>query len=168
MPLITQIALSIASTLTGSADFATPTAQVSKPYALKFDNGVGADQADKLIHKQRIITASANDDLDLAGVLTDAFGVVVTLVKVKAVIIFAAIANANTVIIGNHPTAAFVGWFGAAAHTVTLGPGDIFACTRRGVAGLAVTAGTADMLRLTNGAGGTSVTVDVFVLGTAT
>jgi len=167
MPLQTQLAVSIASILTGTADFTTPTAQISKPYAFKFDSGVGADQADKLIHKQRIIAPSASDDLDLAGVLTDAFGVAVTLVKVKAVIIFAAIANANTVIIGNHPTAAFVGWFGAAAHTVTLGPGDIFVCSRRGVAGLAVTAGTADMLRLTNGAGGTNVTADVFVLGTA-
>ena len=97
-PLTSSISIQFAAALLGVADFTTPTAQISKSYGIQFGDGVGANQADKIIHKQRTIAASANDDLDLAGLLTDAFGVTVTMVKVKGILIASALTNANNII----------------------------------------------------------------------
>lgn len=150
-----------------TAGLAVARATVEKLFNLSMPSGTGADQADRIFHANREITASANDDLDLAGVLAGALGGTLTFVKIKAIIIIAAAANVNNVVIGNAAAAQFVGPFGAATHTITLGPGDMFVITRRGAAGLAVTATTADTLRIANSGGGSSVFYDIIIIGTS-
>jgi hypothetical protein len=166
--LDTTLSLTIQSNMIGTAtSFSTPTANAARAYTLALTSGTGADQADKVFYAQRTITASANDDLDLAGVLTDPLGATLTFVKVKAILIVAAAGNTNNVVVGNAAGTQFVGPFGAAAHTIAIAPGDMFLITKRGSAGWSVGAGSTDLLRIANSAGGTSVVYDIFIVGTS-
>src|SRR5688572_29561037 len=98
--LDTTVSLTIQSNMVGTAtSFSTPTANAARAYTLALTSGTGADQADKVFYAQRTITASANDDLDLAGVLTDPLGGTLTFVKVKAILIVAAAGNTNNVVV---------------------------------------------------------------------
>lgn len=163
-----QLTITFGAPVSGTATaFTAPTANVNKTFNLSMATGTAANQADRIVATRQTITASSNFDMDLAGVLTDTFGATVTFAKVKMIYVEAATTNANDVVIGNATSNQFVGPFGAAAHTATIGPGDVFLITRRGTAGLAVTAGTGDILRITNGGGGTSVTVDIIIVGTS-
>jgi hypothetical protein len=114
-----------------------------------------------LFKDTRTIAASASENLDLTGVLTDAFGATVANAEVIAIYVKAAAANTNSVIIGNVANG-FVGPLGATG-TYTVLPGDFFLATSQ--AGWAVTAATGDLLKIANSAGGTSVTYDVVIIG---
>lgn len=167
MPLTdTSVALTVKGTLTNSLDLKTVTAALNFGRSISLANGTGAGQADKMWDDTRTIAASTSDDLDLAGVLADAFGALVTFVKVKALIVAAAAGNTNNVVIGNHPTAGFLGPLGAAAHTIAVPPGQLFAVTF-GTSGWTVTPTTADILRITNGGAGTSVDYSIVIIGTS-
>src|SRR3954465_110978 len=88
----------------GLAVFGLATADdpVQKDYSQLFSNGVGANQASNQWHSlARTLGASASEDLDLAGVLTNAFGAVLTFTKIKAIVIRAAVGNTNDVVVGN-------------------------------------------------------------------
>lgn len=167
MALTGSLSLKYSGEETSTFGFSTVRAAVDRTYSWSMSSGTGAEQGDVIWHAQRTITASANDDLDLAGVLTGALGAVVTFAKVKMILVSAAAGNTNNVIIGNAAATQFVGPFGAAAHTITLGPGDMFLITRRNLGGLTVGAGSSDILRLTNSAGGTSVVYDIVIVGTS-
>lgn len=166
MALDTTILVKLAGTETGSFGFSTLSAPFTREYAMALANGTGTNQADRIFHAQRQINASSNDDLDLAGVLSSAFGTTITFVKIKAILIAAASGNTNDVVVGNAAANAFVGPFGAATHTVALKPGEVFFVSNRG-AGWTVTAGTGDVLRIANSGGGTPVTYDIMLVGTS-
>lgn len=160
-----KVALSIVSELLNSLDVGNVSYPVSYGANYVFTDGVGADKAKEIWTDTRTLTASASENLDFAGVLTDAFGNVLTFTKIKAIIVKADAANVNDVVIGNHATAAFVGPFGAAAHTIAIKPGGLAAFVAPDANGFAVTATTADMLKVLNGGAGTSVTYTIIVIG---
>jgi len=162
----TNVSLTVRSTMSESLDLKTRQAALAFSRSIAFDNGTGASQADKIWDDTRTITASGTDDIDLAGVLVDAFGAVATFVKVKGIFVAASALNTNNVVIGAAAATQFVGPFGAATHTVALTPGQFFAITNS-VSGWTVGAGASDLLRVTNSAGGTSVTYDIVILGTS-
>src|SRR5689334_6535911 len=119
MPLSgTNINLTINSQQIGGLDLQTQVSTLAFPRGFALDNGTGANQADRLFSDTRTIAISGTDDLDLAGVLTDAFGATSTFVKVKVIAIAAAAANTNTVVVGNAAANQFQGPFGAVTHTV--------------------------------------------------
>lgn len=129
-------------------------------------DGTAAGQGDLMWSDQRTLSASASEDLDLAGVLTDAFGATVTFVRVKGIYVAAAAANTNNVVVGAASSNAWATLLNAAG-TVTLRPGGAFLAVA-GVAdatGWAVTAGTGDLLKVANSAGSSSVTYDIVVIG---
>ncbi|RWB65402.1 MAG: hypothetical protein EOQ49_32270, partial [Mesorhizobium sp.] len=64
-------------------------------------NGTGANQADLLFADTRTLSASATEDLDLAGALADVFGTTITMVEVVAILILADAGNTNNVVIGD-------------------------------------------------------------------
>jgi hypothetical protein len=161
-----SISLVVASTLTGTSGLSTNKSELGKNALLRMTDGVGADQADERFDDSRTLAASASEDLDLSGVLTNALNEVIVFVKVKAIIVIAAAGNTNNVVIGGAASNTFVGPFGAATHTIEIGPGDFFAISRRGLAGLGVTAGSADKLKIANGGGTTSVDYDIIIFGT--
>jgi hypothetical protein len=167
MPLSMRAALTLAADLTSALDMQTGNAPLSFSRQINFSDGAGANQANRLWADQRTLAASATEDLDLAGVLTDAFGVAITFARVKALIVAAALGNANNVVIGGAASNQFVGPFGAATHTLAVRPGGLLALFAPDATGYAVTAGTGDLLKVANSGAGTPVTYQIVVVGAA-
>ncbi|QOG20462.1 hypothetical protein [Bradyrhizobium sp. SEMIA] len=115
-------------------------------------SGVGYGNADIAFMDTRTLAASTNESLDLAGVLTDAFGQTINAAKVKAIEIENPEASLSTLTIGAAASNTFNGPLGGATHTIVLAPGDKFVAVSR--TGWVVTAGTGDLLKVANGAGG--------------
>ena len=112
------------------------------------------------------LSASATENLDLAGSLTGALGTTLTFARIKAVFISAAAANTNDVQV-TRPASNGTAIFMAAGDGIALRPGAAFAWVSGSAdaTGVAVTAGTGDLITVTNSAGTTSVTYTVVVLG---
>ncbi|WP_441251194.1 hypothetical protein [Kitasatospora sp. McL0602] len=166
----TQIAVSLATLLTAAPPIAgaTPQLPVSYQQQLGLGSGTGAGQADKLwASGARTLAPSANEDLDLAGTLVDAFGAVINLARVKGIIVVAAAANTNSVVVGAAAANGFFTWAGSATDKVVVRPGGVFALFAPDATAYPVTSGTADLLRVTNGGAGTSVQYDVIVIGSS-
>jgi hypothetical protein len=147
-------------------DLSSPTDSFTERIKIALTNGTGAGNADRMFHDQRTLAASATEDLDLAGVLVNAFGSTLTFVEVRAIMIYAATANTNNVRL-TRPASNGVPLFLAASDGLDIPPGGVFlwACPADGK--VTVTAGTGDLLTVTNSAGSTSVTYDVVIIGTS-
>lgn len=165
MGLSTVIDGAIAYALTGPADLGEASNRYAGWSKVELQSGTGSQQADRVYAKTITLAASATQNLDLSGALTDPIGGSAVFVKVKALAVRARAANTNGVIVGN-VTNGFVGPFGAAAHQVTVPPGGMFLVCAPD-AGWAVTAGTADLLRVANSGAGTDVTLDIVIVGTS-
>ena len=147
-------------------DLGTPTDAFEELVKIELANGTGADSADLMFHDQRTLTASATEDLDLAGVLASPFGATLTFVEVRAILIKAAAANTNNVNV-TRPASNGVPLFLAAGDGVPVPPGGVFLWSCPADGKVAVTAGTGDLLTITNSAGSTSVTYDVVIIGSS-
>lgn len=135
-------------------------------YAFALVDGTGAGQAQKFFRDRRTVTTGANDDLDLSGTLTDAFGETLAFTAIKGILIYSVPENSTNLTVGLS-SAPFVSWLGGT--TPTLGPiipGGMFFLYRPDAAGYAVTATTADILRITNAAGA-SATYEIILVGDA-
>lgn len=156
-------------TATGRHTSALDLGTASLPFGLSVEHsltdGTTAGKADRVFTDKRTLAASATEDLDLAGVLTDAFGATITFATIKAVIIRALAANTNAVNV-TRPASNGIALFLAAGDGIALKPGYAFAWFGSG-AGVTVTADTGDLLTLTNAAGSTSVTYEIVVIGTS-
>jgi hypothetical protein len=169
MSLTSKIALTVTADLSKTLDLATARAALSKAYQTTFASGTAAGQADKVFHDQRTLGPSATENLDLAGSLTDALGDALTFAKIKGIVFSASAANSNNVLIGGDVTNTFFPMFGLETDSLVLRPGATVAlwCGSADATGYAVTAGTADLLKVANSGAGTSVTYDVILLGTS-
>jgi hypothetical protein len=165
MAVTANISVSITGTQTNPLDLGTATLPFSDSLLIALTNGTGASMADKVFTDTRTLAASATEDLDLAGVLTDAFGATITFAKIKAIYIEAAVGNTNDVQI-QRATANGVPLFMAALDGLPVKPGGCFlwACPGTGVT---VTAATGDLFTITNSGGTTGVTYDVIIIGTS-
>lgn len=161
-----QIALSVQALLASALDIGSASYPLSFSSTNNFADGVGADQAKEVFADTRTLTASSNEDLDLSGVLLDAFGVAIVLTKIKALIVKADPTNVNDVVVGAAASNAISTIFGATTHTVKVKPGGLLVLVAPDVNGYGVTAATADLLRVTNGGAGTSVNYTIIVIGT--
>jgi len=150
---------------TAPLDLGTATLPINLARSLSYANGVGANQADVLFTDTRTIAASGTDDLDLAGVLTNAFGVTATFARVRALYVAAAAGNTNNVVVGGAASNQFLTWVGSGTDKVNIRPGGLLLVANADTTGYAVTAATGDLLRVANSGSGTSVTYDIVVLG---
>jgi hypothetical protein len=169
MALTTTLTTQVVADLTTARDLVSSTAPLNYRNRVTLASGTGAGQADLIFSDTRTINASSNDDLDLAGSLTDALGTTLTFVKIKALVVVAAAGNANNVLVGGDATNTFLTYVVTEGDAIVLRPGAGLALFA-GVAdatGYAVTAGTGDLLRISNSAGGTSVTYDIVIVGTS-
>lgn len=160
-----EISLEINATLAGSNDLGSPRLKLS-PIQEVLQLTAGTDtigKADLLFSDTRTLAASATENLDLAGVLVNAFGATITAAEIVAIFVKAKATNANSVIVGNVANG-FVGPLGATG-TYAIKPGEYFLAVS--ASGWPVTAATADLLKLANGAGGTSVDYDIVIIGRA-
>jgi len=166
MAVTATVRASIAAQLTSTLDLGSGTASQLIELVQSFEDGVGAGQVNQAWGDTRTIAASGTDDLDLNGAaLTNAFGVAIAFVRVKAIAVKAASGNANNVIVGGAAATQFVGPFGAATHTIAIAPGGAFLIVNPTAAGWTVGAGASDLLRIANGGAGTPVTYDIAILG---
>lgn len=167
MDLTTSLSIAVQAQQTNPLDLGSAQATSSKSYKLATTWGTGAGQADRIFHDTRTLAPSATEDLDLAGVLADALGVTITLARVKGLIVAAAAANVNDVLVGGAAATQFLSWVGGATHQVRVRPGAAFALLvgQADAVGYVTAAGASDFLRVGNSAAGTSVTYDIYVIG---
>lgn len=167
MALTTTVGVTVDGIYTKAGDLSTAQDALSKKYGSYFASGTGVGKADLRFADTRTLTASATEDIDLAGVLVDIYGAVLTFAKIKAIIISAAAANTNSVVIG----AGTNPWITAlnATGTITLRPGATMAlfAGAADATTYAVTSATGDILKVTNGGAGTSVTYDIVIIGSS-
>ena len=163
MALYTRITESVVSTLTSALDLVTTTAPLSYSIVQDLATGVGANQADMLWSDQRTLTASATEDLDLAGSLTGPLGGTLTFARVKYLLVKALATNTNDVVVSR--AAAGIPLFSATGDALAINPGGWFAWGAPTAAGIVVTPTSAESITVTNSAGGTSVIYDVIVIG---
>lgn len=166
MALTTTIETRINAYQTGSSGLSPTEAKHGINYAKNLVSGTATGQADVAWGKSATLSASANEDLDLAGALSGALGGSAVFVKVKAIQVTADEGNTNNVVVGGAAATQFVGGFGAATHTFAVPPGGTFMVTAP-AAGWTVGAGASDLLRIANSGAGSSVTYKILVIGTS-
>ena len=130
-------------------------------------DGVGLDQCDLLYGAKAVsLSGSGTNNLDVAGTLSDFYGTTITAVKLKFFYFKNLSTTAgDTITLGNHASAALL-LFGAAAHTVTVGPNGVFMLWEPGLAGITVTASTGDILKILENSGNAN-TYDIAFGGTS-
>lgn len=162
---ISQLILKIAATLTNALDLSTPEDALSRDYTLNLGDGNGANQANQVFHDQRTLAASASEELDLSGGLTNGLGQSVTFTKLKLLLIKAAAGNTNDVLVGGASLNGFIAPFGDATDVIKVKPGGTLLLVAPDANGYAVTAGTADLLKIANSGAGSGVTYDIVAIG---
>lgn len=164
MALSATIKASIGATLTRTADFESASSAIADSLSVALTDGTGAGQADVIFKDQRTLGASATEDLDLSGSLTNIYGVTAVFARIKAILVTAATGNTNNVNV-TRPASNGVPLFLAASDGISVRPGGAFLWVAPDLTGIAVTASTGDLLTLTNSAGTTGVTYNITIIG---
>lgn len=159
-----SLAIKLNATLSKALDLDTPIDPLVLDLTRTMSNGTTSGLVSQMWHDTRTLGASATENLDLAGVLQNAFGVTLTFATIKFVLVRAAAGNTNDVQFTRGATNG-VPLFMAAGGGIALGPGEWFIWSNN-TTGKTVTPGTGDILTVTNSAGGTSVSYDIVIVGT--
>ena len=166
MALVTNMQLNLATVLTKVADWSTPTDSAAFPFtSLSWSSGTGANLADLEFHDRRTLAGASNEALDLAGVFSDSFGVVIAFARIKLIAIY----NRGTVgdeilSLGGAAANQFINWVGDASDVIKIRPGGLLILAAPDATAYAVTAGTGDQLKIAN-AGAGAVNFDIYLLG---
>ena len=164
--LKTIVNVEIDATLTNVLDLVNATSPLDFKKQLRWLNGTAADTADLIFHDERTLTASGTEDLDLAGSLSSAFGATLTFAELRLIVVYASTGNTNNVVV-SRPASNGVPLFSAASDAIPVPPGGMFLWSCPADGKIAVTAGTGDLITITNSSSGTSVTYDVVIVGTS-
>lgn len=158
--------LSIEATLTNATTNTTPTSPLSYTRTNELTTGTSADQADRLYQARLTLSTSGTTSLDLSGSLTDDLGQTTVFAKVKGIAIYNRETTAGLALVigGNANPLSTI--FSDASDEVKVGPGGMFLLTSP-VDGYAVTAGTGDILDITNPSGSSTVSFDIVIWGTS-
>lgn len=122
-------------------------------YALNLTNGTTANKFDLIYVAERTVASATDDDVDVAGALSSALGTSLASAEIVGFIIVnkpESGANTTSLTIGGSSN----GIPGYTSAVEAISPGGIFMVISPDAAGIAtVTAGTGDILRVTNGSG---------------
>lgn len=160
-----EIALTIKGALTGDNDLGTPK-MILDTIEERLSLSAGTDSVNKaniLFSDTRTVAISGNEDIDLAGALTNAFGQTITAAEVVAIFIKAHAGNTNNVNVTRPADTGFVGPFLAAGDGISVKPGEYQLLVSR--SGWGVTAGTGDIINIANSGAGSTVTYDIVIVG---
>jgi len=158
------IELNIRARHIGAGDLGNPSMLATIEEVLQFSQGTaGVGQANVLFSDERTLLASANEDLDLAGAIADAFGANIAAAELVALCIVADDGNTNNVNVSQPASNGVPGIFLAAGDGVAIAPGMPFLWVNRN--GVAVTAGTGDKINVANSSAGTPVTYRILAIG---
>jgi len=163
--LSATIRLAITASQADSIDLETVTSALSYSKAKALTNGTGNNQANVMFSDTRTLTASSEEDLDLVGVLADAFGKILTFTKLKAIIVKALDANTNNVLLSRPANG--VPFMTASGDEIIVPPDGIVVATFP-KAGITVTPSTGNLIHLKNSGGTTGVTFDIVIIGVGT
>lgn len=167
MPLTGKVLVEVDTTLTTTLDVGVAAHDVNYTASFVLTDGTGANQANNMFTDIRTLAASANESLDMAGVLTNAFGATLSFTKIKALVIKADATNTNDVLVGGAASNQFGTLFGDVTDVVKVKPGGFVAFGAPDANGYAVTAATGDLLKIANSGSGTAVTYTIIVVGVA-
>lgn len=165
MSLATSILIKLIADQAGSVGLVAPGAHLQREFSKEMATGTGATQADLMYTGNRVIGATTNDDIDLAGSLVDALGATLTFAKVKLIYLENPAANDGDLVLGGASTP-FLGPFQDATDKIAIKPGGVLLIGSPVVAGWAVTGGSADLFRVRNG-GSASRTIPIVIIGTS-
>lgn len=160
-----NVTVSVNLTNTNTVDLSIIPDNIKKTYNIPFTNGVGLNKAEAIFHDTRTIAASATDQLDLSGTLTNKFGTVVQFTKLKGIFVFAAPGNTNDVQVQSEAANGMVNMFLATSDGIVVQPGGVFLLVNPTSGGYPVTGGTGDLLDIINSAAGSSVDYDIILFG---
>jgi hypothetical protein len=137
-------------------------------YHQAFADGTGDDQADKVWHDARILSAGANEDLVLSNLPLTLFdnSLGIELAKVKAILLVNAATDAGEdLVLGGAASHVWQGPFAAAGDKLVV-PADSSLLLLNKISGWNVAASSADKLRIAN-AGTGDITYKIAILGTS-
>jgi hypothetical protein len=171
MPLSATIQIALGGTLTQDDTVAVQTDTINgQSLALPMlsfgiADGTGAGQASKWYRAKRTIAAGANDDLDLSGVLASPLtGATLAFTGIKAIII-SIYSPDGTKLLRVGPGSVSNPWSGPIKGTTPyIEVPYVLPLISPSAAGWSVTAGTGDILRITN-PGATSVDYFIWIVG---
>lgn len=161
MSVTTRGNLNLKATQVKVGDHAQGSFPAELGVVLNMDDGTAANQSDLVFSDER--TTAGNDDLDLAGVLTDFYGSTLTFARVKCILIKADSGNGVNLHVGGATSA--VGIFADATDELVVRPGGAAMVFAPDATAYAIGAGTTDVLRVAPSDGATSVTYDIMVIG---
>ncbi len=166
MGLSAKVILQLVARHDNALDLAAAIADLNHTKTFAFANGTGANQADRIFHDNRTLAAAGTENHDLAGGLPDPLtNAAITFGRIRALIVYGDPANTHNVVLGNSGANAWLGPFGAAAHTAHVQPGGQAVFVTPGTTAWPVTAGTGDILTVTNSGGVSLVRYDMILLG---
>lgn len=164
--LTSKLTLLVTSLLQNTVGVASVMANAEVSPSVALADGTDANEADLMYSNTVTLVAEGTEDYDLAGAaMLDIFGVAVAFARIKAIVIIAAAANINDVVLGGAAANQFYGPFGAAADTIAVRPGGLLAMVAPDAVGWPVTAASADILRVAAGGTTTGVTFDIVIIG---
>lgn len=156
--------LSIKAYATGSNDLGGPVYAPELKKQLAFESGTTANKADMIWGDERTVASATNDDIDLVGALSDAFGSTFSPAEIVGLAIVASANNATTLTIGVAGTNPWVAPWAASGDGIKVQPGGVFVLMAPDASGIgAVSGGSADVLRVANGSGA-SATYKILVI----
>ena len=157
--------VSLAGTTGKGLDLEAPASSPSLVEEISFAVGAGANQANEAFFDTRTLVGADSEDLDLAGVLENAYGETITFAAIKAIVIVKRSADAE-ITIGGASSNEFQGPFGATGdkHTIAA-DGGVFVAAKPDADGWPVVADTGDLLKILNDDGSNTATFDIGIIG---
>ena len=163
--LTASVFLRLRAVLSDAVDLSTPADRFLLEALFAIENGTGLNQGNQLWHDTRTLAISATENLDLAGGLTNGLGDTVTFARVIALYLKAAVGNTNNVLVGGAASAPWFPMFSDSSDILKIRPGGAVLLMAPDATGYAVTATSADILKVANSGAGTSVSYDIALIG---
>lgn len=164
MSFYAALSIGLKAQMTGALDIERLASSIDKNWLVELADGTGADQAQRMWSDTRTLAGGASETLDLIGnTLRDAFGAILSLDKVKMIIVVAAKTNTTTLTIGNVVNG-IVDPFLTSAGGVLVRPGGVFVSVAPGATGFPLVSATQDLINVANAAGA-AASYDIVIVG---
>lgn len=140
--------------------------KIARSFSAAFLDGAGLNQINSIWQDTAILPDTTPVQLDVSPTASSGTAGIVTFARVKAVLVWAAVANTTNISVVRHATTG-VAVFTVAAAGVVLKPGGMFLWVDPSATGVAVTGGASDLFTLTNSAA-TPATYSIVIAGSLT
>lgn len=164
MSLSTTIDLKVKVSQANNGDLNTAVSNTLIEKLLSLLNGTGANESNQAWSDKSQLAALAVDSHDLAGSMNDAFGNAITFTSITAILITANDSNVDNIEVGGNANA-FASFVGGATEIIKVPPGGMLLITAPDATGFPVTAGTADVLDITNVDGAAVADYELLLVG---